>query len=143
MEPQAAAEWLIAQPESVAYDFQSNPMAKTLLNNALGYHWARVDAVGASSWVGDLPDGPRKAEAWLAMNHHVGEYCPDLAFSISANLLHDESRNGILENNLKKVAEKVGSPAARELLQTAGLSEEERAALNVALDGMAKKPESP
>lgn len=143
LEPQAAAEWLIAQPESITFNYQSNAVAKSLIDNALGYDWARVDAVGASNWVEELPEGPRKTEAWLAMNHYVGEYCPDLAFSISANLLHDETRVGILEANLKKVVEKVGPPAARALLQTTGLSQEERASLNQALNDMATKPESP
>ena len=139
-DPVAAAEWLISQPESVTYTYETNSAAKSLLNNTLGYHWARYDAIGVSNWVEDLPDGPRKTEAWSAANHYVGEYCPDLAFSISADIPHGETRMNFLKSDLKKVAGKVGQPAARELVRTTNISLEERAVLIQALDDMAPKP---
>lgn len=138
-DPLATAEWLISLPESVTYSYETNSEAKSLLNNTLGYHWAANDVIGASNWVEDLPDGPRKTEAWSAANHYVGEYCPDLAFAISAEIVHGETRIKFLESDLKKVAQKVGPPAARELVRTTNISPEERAVLIQALDNMAPK----
>ncbi|MES2921091.1 MAG: hypothetical protein V4819_06085 [Verrucomicrobiota bacterium] len=139
-DPQATAEWLISQPESVTYSYEANSEARSLLNNTVGYHWVRNDAIGASNWVEDLPDGPRKTQAWFAAHGDVGDYCPDLAFAISADILQGDTRIKYLESDLKKVAQKVGQPAARELVQTTNISPEERAVLIQALDEMAPKP---
>ncbi len=139
-DPQAAAGFLISQPDSVSYDRERNPEANTLLGNTLGYYWARNDAIGASNWVEDLSDGPRKTEAWVAAHGDVGDYCPDLAFAISADILHGETRINFLKSDLKKVAQKVGQPAARGLVQTADISPEERAVLIQSLDDTDPKP---
>lgn len=134
IEPRAAAEWLIKQPESVSFDHAADPESSTLLNNALGYYWARIDAKGAARWAENLPDGPRRDNAWNAMKFYVANYSPDLVFTTSAKILADDRRMETLAADLRKVADKLGPPAAREALQTVYLSADERAELAESLD---------
>ena len=138
-DPQATAEWLISQPDSVTYSYETNPEARGLLGDTLGFHWAANDVIGACNWVEDLPDGPRKTEAWSAAKRYVGEYCPDLAFTISADIVHGESRINFLKSDFAKVAATVGAPAARELVRNTNISPEERTVLIQSLDEMAPK----
>jgi hypothetical protein len=141
--PEDTAEWLVSQPETVSYDRQSAASLSMLLDNTLGYYWARNDARSATEWLLQLPEGPRKSEAWLAMCHYTGEYNPDYAFHLTADLIQGERRLGLLTSNLKRVAEKIGLPAARELLGGAGLSESEQLALGKSLDDLATQPAKP
>lgn len=142
-DPENTARWLISQPETVTYDRESAFYLKGLLDNTLGYYWARYDASSATEWLTEIPSGKRKAEAWLAMNHYTCEYNPDLAFTISAGLLQDGSRNAALEHEIKRTAEKIGMPAARELLRSADLSSDERSSLGKVLDSMNNPPAKP
>ena len=143
--PEDTVKWLMSQPEEVTYDRQSSSSIylKGLLDSALGYHWVLNDARSATQWLMELPDGKRKTEAWLAMNHYTCEYNPDLAFTLTAGLLQDGPRAEMLESNLKRAVEKIGMPAARELLRIPNLSAEERTSLGKALDGLTTQPAKP
>lgn len=143
LSPEDTAEWLVSQPETVSFDRQSAASLSMLLDNTLGYYWARNDARSATEWLLQLPEGPRKSEAWLAMCHYTGEYNPDYAFDLTADLIQGDLRLGLLTSNLKRVAEKIGLPAARELLSGAGLSESEQSALGKSLDDLATQPAKP
>jgi hypothetical protein len=135
-DPENTARWLVAQPETVSYDRQSAFYLKGLLDNTLGYYWARYDARGATEWLSEIPSEKRRTEAWLAMSHYTCEYNPDLAFTISAGLLNDGTRSGNLESEIKRAAERIGMPAARELLRNPDLSADERTSLSKLLDSM-------
>ncbi len=133
-DPQSAAEWLLGRPDSVVYNYQSDPTSATLLSNTLGYSWAKVDAVSASQWVQDLPEGQRKSEAWDAMRGYVHEYASDYAFISSVSILQGDRRLDSLKSDLGKVVSSIGLPAARELLQTTEMAAEERAVLQKSLE---------
>jgi hypothetical protein len=92
VQPQAAAEWWIAQPDPTGNDESTKGPRSVHLGNLLGYHWARVDAIGASEWLESLPAGPRKTEVCQAMSHYLGTYSPDLAFTVSAKILEGETK---------------------------------------------------
>lgn len=135
-DPRAAAEWLMGQPESVSFDRATDGESRTLLDNALGYYWARIDANGATEWVASLPNGPRRDTAWQAMKYFVGEYSPDLVFTVSAQLVGGERRMQTLETDLKAVARKIGVPAAREILEIVYLNDAESAELAEFLENL-------
>ncbi|MEO5916469.1 MAG: hypothetical protein ABIS50_19690 [Luteolibacter sp.] len=135
-DPQTAAEWLIARMD-VADDATAAKTAQSsMYQNFLGYYWAKVDAAGASEWLENLPAGPRKTEACLAMADGIQTYSPDLAFTVSANILEGETKMRMLGSAIQKVAEKIGPPAARELLGNSGLTADEQATLGKVIDGM-------
>jgi hypothetical protein len=128
-DPRAVADWLVSQPDSVTFDSESDPAMNMLLQNSLGFYWAKIDAKGASRWAGSLPDGARRNAAWRAMSFYVANYSPDLAFTTSAKLVGDDRRMETLAADLQRVAENIGFPAAREALETVYLTADERAEL--------------
>jgi len=128
-DPETVSEWLIGRVPADDGEVRDTQHADLLFSNTLGYQWARQDPIGASQWVGSLPDGPLKSRAWGAMSERVADYSPDLAFELSTTLLDRGSRMPLLESQLKAVGQKIGYPAAFELLKSPDLSEQESAVL--------------
>lgn len=128
-DPETVADWLIGRMPAEVGQVGDNPHADMLFSNTFGYHWARQDPIAASQWVGSLPDGPLKSRAWGAMSERVADYSPDLAFDLSTAWLDGGSRMPLLESQLKAVGQKIGYPAAFELLKSPDLSEQESAVL--------------
>jgi hypothetical protein len=131
-EPEAASQWLMGL--SLPHDlWERDPQMHALFGNTLGYHWARRDPVGAAEWAAALPDAALRVRAWQAMAERVAETRPDLAFTMSAGLLEGKDREHVLGPALAAAQKTLGEEAARELLNAAPLSEQERAALSESL----------
>jgi len=137
--PQEASEWLLAQPEATDANPDVEVSIRVELSNHIGYLWAKKDAVGAGDWLENLPDGPQKQVACRAMFHDLGNYSPDLAFTLTASILNGEQRPGYLGSGITLVAQKIGTPAARELLRVSALSAAEQETLNRMLDNLPAK----
>lgn len=133
MDPEGVSEWLIEEMENRADP--SAPFDPNLLfSSTLGYSWAKFDANEAITWMDELPDGPAKSAAWLAMSPYVSEeYSPDLAFEISAQVADGEVRSGLLKQSLLEINRTIGAPAALAHLDSPDLSAEESAALRQTL----------
>lgn len=128
-DPETAAKWLAEQEIPADGKGTRDAYLGLLFSNAVGYYWARTDPVGATQWADSLPDGPLKSRAWSAMHERVADYSPDYAFTLGAAWNREESRLKTLEADLKAVSEKIGRPLAIGLLDSPGISTEERAAL--------------
>lgn len=138
-DPEAAAKWLAEQELPSGGQSAREMNLSLLFSNTVGYHWARTDPVGATQWVDSLPEGPLKSAAWGQMHERVAEYSPDYAFTLGAAWSQGEFRMQRLEADLKAVSEKIGHPLALELLNTPGISAEERAILGEALRSAGSK----
>ncbi|MEO5711937.1 MAG: hypothetical protein ABIT37_00465 [Luteolibacter sp.] len=138
-DPQAASEWLMNKAGSTGEPI-TQVAGNTLIGNILGYRWARTDMFGATHWMESLPDGPVKTAAWKGMSHYTTSYSPELAFTISARLLDDESRLPMLQSSIQEINRKIGEPVARALIGSPDLSDEERATLLKSISGEANNP---
>lgn len=127
-EPETASRWLVGLelPEDLR---TVDPELAALFSNTLGYHWARLDPVGACAWAADLPEEAMRLQAWQAMHERVAENRPDLAFSMTALLFQGAQRQAVLASSLSGAREVLGMEDARQLLNAAALSDQERAAL--------------
>ncbi len=135
-DPEASTEWLLTQP--IPDGWGQHAM---LLQNSLGYYWARQDATSACLWLESLPeeDPALRAKAWRAMEDYVTSYSPDLSFAISAAYLEEGNRSSFLEKQLNAVRGRIGYGAALELLKNPHLSAAESAALAEVLRNPAPK----
>lgn len=132
-DPESVAKWLSEQDVPADGKGVRDSNLSLLFSNTVGYYWARTDPVGVTQWVDSLPDGPLKSRAWSAAHERVAEYSPDYAFTLGITWSAGESRMRNLEADLKAVSKTIGAPLAIELLDSPGLSAEERATLEAAL----------
>ncbi|QJE96551.1 hypothetical protein [Luteolibacter luteus] len=132
-DPQAAAKWLSEQDLPADGKGSRDANIDMLFSNTVGYYWARTDPVGVTQWLDSLPDGRLKSRAWGAAHERVAEYSPDYAFTLGAAWSEGESRMRNLEADLKAVSKNIGTPLAMALLDSPGLSAEERVTLENAL----------
>lgn len=130
--PDLAATWLLDQPFPESSRSLEELRAGSLFPDSCR-QWANCDPLSAIEWLESLPEGRQKTKGWGSMRSGVAAYDPALAFELSTTHLSGEERLETLKEDLSNAAKSMEPAAVAGLLESPGLSSQEKAALAEAL----------